>query len=197
MSDLLLMSGGIDSAAIAAWMKPTLCLTIDYGQRPAQAEVQASSEICKALGLPHRVLAARIPELGSGDLINSLPSPHSSHSEFWPFRNQYLITLGAMYAMKFGCSRVLIGTVATDQRHLDGSPKFITTIDSLLAMQEGSIGLTAPAATLTSFELVKKSGILEEVLGWCHSCHTANLACGRCPGCLKHSQVMAQLGWLR
>lgn len=197
MSDLLLLSGGIDSTAIAAWQRPSICLTIDYGQRPADAEIRASSQVCKELGLRHELLTAHIPSLGAGDMIGQNASSHSEHSEFWPFRNQFLITLGAMAAIKYGCDSVLIGSVVTDKRHMDGSNEFITSLGQILSLQEGGIHLVAPAASMTSTELVHQSRIPDGVLGWAHSCHIGELACGRCRGCQKHSEVMMQLGWLR
>lgn len=197
MSELLLLSGGIDSAAIAAWRRPAICLTIDYGQRAAGAEIRASSQICKELHLHHEILTARIPALGAGDMSEHDPSLHSEHSEFWPFRNQYLITLGAMVAIKYGCGIVLIGSVITDKRHLDGSHEFVTSLDRTLELQEGSIRLDSPASSMTSAELVQHSRISDGVLGWAHSCHTGELACGHCRGCQKHSEVMTELGWTR
>ena len=191
----MLLSGGIDSIAIAAWKRPKLCLTVDYGQRPAVAEIRASQQVCKDIGLHHEVLSVRIPDLGSGDLAGAGASAHSIHSEFWPFRNQYLVTLGAMVAIKHGCKRVLIGTVATDKRHKDGSTEFVETVDRVLALQEGAIRLSAPALSMTSAELVAKSEVPIKILGWSHSCHTGDLACGRCRGCQKHSEVMTELGW--
>lgn len=56
MSDLLLLSGGIDSIALAAWLRPAECLTINYGQRPAAAEFSASAAVCKDLQLPHKLI---------------------------------------------------------------------------------------------------------------------------------------------
>lgn len=196
MSDLLLLSGGIDSTAVAAWQRPSVCLTVDYGQRTAAAEIRASRQVCKDLGLHHELLTARIPDLGAGDMAGQECSIHSPHSEFWPFRNQYLITLGAMSAMKHVCSRVLIGTVSTDKRHMDGSVGFVESIDQMLALQEGAIRLVAPALSMTSAELVIASAIPRGILGWSHSCHVGDLACGRCRGCQKHVEVMEALSSL-
>ena len=194
MSDLLLMSGGIDSVAIAAWKRPKLCVTIDYGQRPAEAEIRSAAKVCQVLGLKHLVIQTDVSNFGAGDLSMSSVSPHSMHSEFWPFRNQYLITLGAMAAIKNECHRVFIGTVMTDKRHRDGSTQFVDAMSALLELQEASITLSAPALKLSSAELVRQSGISREALAWSHSCHTSNLACGKCRGCHKHSEVMSQLG---
>ncbi|MGH8493113.1 MAG: 7-cyano-7-deazaguanine synthase [Moraxellaceae bacterium] len=197
MSELLLLSGGIDSAAVAAWRRPALCLTIDYGQKSARAESQASKQICADLNLQHKVGTWRISELGAGDMSSNETSLHSTHTEFWPFRNQYLITMAAMVAIKEGCRSLLIGTVLTDSRHRDGSLDFVSALDHVLSLQEGEIRLDAPAVSLTSTELIRLSGIQPSTLGWTHSCHVSDFACGKCRGCQKHSEVMSSLGLYR
>jgi 7-cyano-7-deazaguanine synthase len=197
MSEVLLLSGGIDSIAIASWRRPTRCLTVDYGQRPATAEVQSAGEVCRQLGLVHDVIQVPINSLGSGVLAGLPGSEFSPHEEFWPFRNQFLLTLGAMYAMRYSLHSVLIGTVLSDQRHADGSISFLSQIAALTALQEGGIEISAPAIHLTSPELVKVSSADSSILGWAHSCHTSNLACGTCPGCTKHSGTMRAIGWDR
>lgn len=197
MSELLLLSGGIDSIALAAWKRPSVCLTINYGQSAAKAELQASAQVCIDLGLRHMVLDAAIPGLGSGRMAGEIQSPYSQNSEFWPFRNQYLVTIAGMAALKTGCSSILIGTVVTDQRHKDGSLLFLNHLRQTIHLQEGELEFQAPGSDLTSEELVRQSGVLPSVLAWAHSCHTACFACGDCPGCYKHASVMAALGWAR
>jgi 7-cyano-7-deazaguanine synthase len=197
MSDLLLLSGGIDSAAIAAWFLPSVCLTVNYGQRAAQAEITSSAQICKELGLAHLVKEVPIGQLGSGDMADGKASTYSENSEFWPFRNQFLITVGAMAAMQHNCDRILIGTVITDKRHQDGTEQFLSAMNELLVLQEGKLRLLAPGAQMTSVELTQQSKIPHGILGWCHSCHTGSYACGRCRGCIKHSEVMAAFGFGR
>ncbi|HEX4023067.1 MAG TPA: 7-cyano-7-deazaguanine synthase [Acidobacteriaceae bacterium] len=195
MSDLLLLSGGIDSTAIAAWCRPACCLTIDYGQRPASAEIDSAAEVSRRLGLVHDVIQVPISQLGSGVLAGQPTSDFSPHEEFWPFRNQFLLTVGAMYAASRSLQRVLIGTVRNDNRHSDGSTAFLAQIAHLVAQQEGHITILAPAIDLTTVELVKISNIDQSILGWAHSCHTSVFACGHCPGCNKHSETMRDLGW--
>ena len=195
MSELLLLSGGIDSIAIAAWLRPTCCLTVDYGQRPATAEIESAKEVCRRLELPHEVIQVPINELGSGALAGRPVSEFSSHEEFWPFRNQFLLTLAAMYAMPRSLRTVLIGTVRNDNRHADGSIAFLKQIADLVALQEGGIAIIAPAIHLDTVELVKVSNVDPSVLGWAHSCHTSHTGCGHCPGCNKHSETMKVLGW--
>ena len=197
MSDLLLLSGGIDSICLAAWQRPDRCLTIDYGQQAAIAEVRAASAACKALDIEHDLLTIPMRKLGSGIMAGNHHNTASPHPEFWPFRNQFLITVGAMYAMRFGFSRVLIGTVKSDHRHADGTAEFVDRISQLIQHQEGGIVVGAPAMHLSSAELIQASEVPHAVLGWAHSCHAEVLACGNCPGCHKHSEAMQAIGWNR
>ena len=85
MSDLLLLSGGIDSIAIAAWCRPASCLTIDYGQRPAPAEIDSAAEVCRRLGLVHDVIRVPVGRLGSGILAGQPASEFSLMKSFGRF----------------------------------------------------------------------------------------------------------------
>jgi 7-cyano-7-deazaguanine synthase len=189
--ELLLMSGGIDSTCIAAWKRPAGALFIDYGQRPAVGELTATREVTKALDLPLQVLEVDCSAIGSGllssrEALSSAPSP-----EWWPFRNQLLITFGASWALQHRFSTVLIGCVSGDgDRHIDGSRAFLEEMDQLLRLQEGSVRLSAPAIHLSSTELISESGTKPSLLGWTHSCHSAAIACGSCPGCLKRLETL-------
>jgi 7-cyano-7-deazaguanine synthase len=194
MTTALLLSGGMDSVAIAWWLKPDLALTIDYGQKPAAGEVRAASAVAAELGIPHEVIRADISELGSGDLAGVPAAPLAPVREWWPFRNQFLVTVGAMRAVTAGMDRLLIGTLKTDALHSDGSAAFIEATSQLLKLQEGSMTLEAPAIDLDGPELIRRSCVPWEVMAWAHSCHVSDYACGECRGCRKHYETLAALG---
>ena len=193
--DALLLSAGMDSIALAAWKRPAVALTIDYGQVCAQAELRSARQVCRDLGIKHSEFRADCRVLGSGDLAGIPAHSLAPAKEWWPFRNQLLLTLGAMWAIKVGAQRLLIGTVKTDAFHADATSQFLDQIDQLCQLQEGAVRILAPAINLTSTELVRKSGIDPSILYWAHSCHVANYACGQCRGCQKHRAVMAELGY--
>src|ERR1700692_1265160 len=71
---LLLLSGGMDSIALAWALRPDLSLTIDYGQLAAAGESRAASAACTELGLRHRLLRIDCSALGSGDMAGTPPS---------------------------------------------------------------------------------------------------------------------------
>jgi 7-cyano-7-deazaguanine synthase len=194
MRTALLLSGGMDSIAIAYWCRPEIAVTIDYGQRPAAGEIRASKAVAAALRIEHQVVRADLRTLGSGDMAESVALGIAPVSEWWPFRNQMLVTLAAMRCVAFGTSRLLIGTLKTDDRHADGRSEFVTSLNALLLQQEGEMTLEAPAIGLTAVELIRKSGVPMEVLAWAHSCHTSEFACGLCRGCRKHYETLRDLG---
>jgi len=190
----ILLSGGMDSIALAHWKRPEFGITIDYGQIPARGELEAASAASRELGLVHDVVSIDCRSIGSGDLAGSAALAAAPASEWWPYRNQLLLTIAASRALAIGASRLLIGTVASDRFHADGRPEFLTLMADILRLQEGEIELEAPAAAMSSAELVRVSGVPIEILAWSHSCHTSSLACGRCRGCTKHFEVMQELG---
>lgn len=199
---LLLLSGGHDSVALAAWIRPAACLTIDYGQRPVAGEFRAAAAVAGALGLPWHTFAVDLTPVGSGLLLGDgnaseaglveSPSP-----EWWPYRNQLLVSLAAAWALPRGFSQIVVGSVSPDgDRHLDGTPGFYTRLDDLVAYQEGGIRVVTPAIDMTTVDLISVSGVADNVLGYAHSCHVAAYPCGTCPGCRKHEDVLAKSGRL-
>lgn len=192
--DAVLLSGGMDSISLAAWLKPNAAITIDYGQVCAAAEICAAKHVSMVLGIEHHTIRADCSSLGSGDLSGSSPLPCAPETDWWPFRNQLLITLAAMHAVRLGIKRLLLGTVRSDAFHVDGTEKFIEAVDRVVQMQEGGISIVAPAIAMTSTELIQKSGIEFSLLSWAHFCHVSDFACGLCRGCNKHREVMGALG---
>lgn len=199
MVEALLLSGGIDSTAILYWLRPRHAITINYGQAAADAEIHASMAACEAVGVEHHVLHADCSSCGIGIMMKSqgrsgCPTFFPKRPEWWPYRNQLIITLAASLAFRLNVNRLLIGTVKDDRPHGDGKLDFIATMSKLLRLQEGGLELCAPAIELESVDLVKASEIPNSILSWTHSCHVSAFACGVCRGCQKHRLVLEQLG---
>lgn len=194
MRSALLLSGGQDSTAIAYLLRPHLAITVDYGQRPAEAEIRASAQICKELGIKHVVVSINCTPIGSGDLNGKPALNIAPSSEWWPYRNQLVITLASASALEHGANELLIGTVSNDAGHTDGTQQFIDAMDYLVSMQEGALHVRAPGIRMSSVELIRYSKIPLDILCWSHSCHRSNFACGSCRGCIKHKNVMYELG---
>lgn len=200
MTTLLLLSGGLDSTAVAAMTRPDYCLTIDYGQIAAEAEQRAATQVARELELPAATIHVPAGAIGAGLMAKDPQTgiPDGIAPEWWPFRNQLLITLGAAWGVTRGVTTILLGAVANDgARHRDGTEEFRAAIDALVSLQEGGIRVMAPAAHMNATDLLRASGVPESVLAWTHSCHRANLPCTRCPGCIKRAETLHEANLLQ
>src|SRR6185312_15246174 len=111
MSKALLLSGGMDSIALAYWKRPSMAITIDYGQLAAETEIRTSKVVANLLEIDHHIVNVDCRLLGSGDLLNAESLAFSPSSEWWPFRNQLLVTLGLMKSIKLGISELMVASV--------------------------------------------------------------------------------------
>ncbi|RZL85942.1 MAG: 7-cyano-7-deazaguanine synthase [Sphingomonas sp.] len=189
-----LLSGGMDSIALAYWLRPERAFTIDYGQAAATAEIDASIQVAGELGILHEVIRVDCSSLGSGDMAGSAALDVAPASEWWPFRNQLLVTLAGMRAVAVGVTELMVGSVLSDGTHADGRPAFYDALDTLMKGQEGCLRVSAPAIAMTTAQLVTRSEIPLSILAWAHSCHTGSVACGSCRGCVKHLETTLALG---
>ncbi len=194
MKSALLLSGGMDSLALAWWKRPDVAITLNYGQLAAEAEISASRSICKHLSIEHHVIEIDCRALGSGDMAGAGADALAPASDWWPYRNQLLVTLAAMKAVSLGVKTLWLGTVSSDGTHRDGTPAFVEAINSLMALQEGEMIVEAPAIGFTTTQLIRETRVPSQLLAWAHSCHKSNVPCGACRGCNKYFEVLHEVG---
>jgi 7-cyano-7-deazaguanine synthase len=192
----LLFSGGVDSTCLLYREQPDLAITINYGQVAAKKEIEVSARIAEELKIKHKVINADCSAVGLGAMstrVASIESFSSPTPHFWPFRNQLISTIAASYCIQIGVNELMLGIVATDKVHKDGTVEFASWLSRLLEMQEGGLKLTAPAITLSSPDLVRSSGIPLSLLEKGFSCHTSPIGCGTCRGCSKRKQTLIEV----
>jgi len=193
MKKAVLLSGGVDSICLAYGIKPEIAYTIDYGQIVAEREIYVSKYICNELDIEHKVIKVDCKHLGSGSLANSKSSHISPSKEWWPFRNQLLVTLASMKSVNDSVSEIFLASVKSDNFHKDGTKNFYELINNLLSYQEGEIKVKCPTLEYFSHELALKYNVPERLITMAHSCHISNLACGKCSGCIKQLKVRYEL----
>jgi len=194
MKKAVLLSGGVDSICLTYGIKPEIAYTIDYGQIVANREIYVSNYICELLNIEHKVITVDCKHLGSGSLADSKTSDVSPSKEWWPFRNQLLVTLAAMQSIKDSVNEIYLASVKSDNFHKDGTKDFYTLINNLLSYQEGYIRVICPTLDNYSHELIEKYNVPKKFITMAHSCHISNLACGKCSGCIKQLKVRYELG---
>lgn len=192
---VLLLSGGMDSSSIAYVERPQYAININYGQKSAVAERTAARAISSILNIELIEVDIDCSVLGSGDLKGTNALSIGSESDWWPYRNQLILTLAAAKAVELGCVELLIGTVASDGHHKDGTVKFVKLISDLFAFQEGGLKVSAPAITSEAVSYIQQNKVPLNILGLTHSCHKANFPCCECRGCYKHQNTMEDLGF--
>lgn len=190
----ILLSGGIDSICLAYGLKPDVAYTIDYGQIAANREIYVSRFICKQLNIEHKIIKVDCSSLGAGTLINADEIENSPSEEWWPYRNQLLVTLALMHGIKDKINELYLASVKSDQFHKDGTKKFYRLINDLSEYQEGKIRVLCNTTGYFSHELALSFNVPQYLLTIAHSCHKSNLACGNCSGCIKQLRVRAELG---
>lgn len=190
----ILLSGGIDSMALAYWKQPQLAFTIDYGQVCADAEIRAATKVALDLGMEHHVIKVDCSELGSGLLNGAKPIDGAPVEEWWPYRNQLLVTLACMKGISLGLRKLYVGSIMTDGLHKDGTPEFYRLMNELMEYQEGGVKIEMPAAEMNAYQLVEVSRMPKESILWSHSCHTSNMPCMKCSGCMKNYAVRHKFG---
>lgn len=189
----LLLSGGVDSICMAYGLRPDIAYTINYGQIPAEREIYVSEYVCKQLDIKHKIINIDCKSLGSGILIDDKSLEISPSKEWWPYRNQLLVTLAAMEAIKDEIKILHLASVKSDSFHKDGTLEFYKLINELVLYQEGNISIACESINYYSHELVEKYNVPLELIAFAHSCHVSNIACGQCPGCKKQLRVRYEL----
>ncbi|RXQ91036.1 7-cyano-7-deazaguanine synthase [Ancylomarina salipaludis] len=193
MKKAILLSGGMDSICLAYFLKPDIAYTIDYGQVCSDREILISQKICRILEIEHKIIRVDCNSLGSGILANRKSIDNSPSDEWWPYRNQLLVTLSLMRAIKDDIKEIHLASVKSDKFHKDGTDKFYKIINELSSYQEGNIAVKCETLEYYTHELVEKYKVPIDLLLMAHSCHISNIACGFCPGCLKQLKVKQEL----
>lgn len=189
----VLLSGGIDSICLTYGLRPDVAYTIDYGQTVAEREIYVSNYICHKLSIEHKVIQINCRSLGTGTLANSNNLSFAPSEEWWPYRNQLLITFASMQGIKDGIEELYLASVKSDEFHKDGTDEFYNLINNLVSYQEGAIKVYCPTLDFYSHELALKYEVPLDLLTIAHSCHISNLACGKCSGCMKQLRVRHEL----
>ena len=198
MDAVLILSGGMDSAVVLAHELSrgtrVAALSFDYGSKHNARELPMAREMCRRLGVPHKVVALPfINELFTSSLLQSGEAvPDGAYnsttmkSTVVPFRNGILMAIAVGYAESVGASRVLIGSHSGDHHiYPDCRPEFNAALDEAARLgTDGAVRLDFPFAAMDK----RSIGDLGRRLGvdfartW--TCYKGGeLHCGACGAC--------------
>ena len=214
---VVLLSGGVDSATVAALARAegfeVCALSFRYGQRHA-AELEAAERVAHALGIERRlVLDVDLRPIGGSALTADLPVPRDRPADemgsdipatYVPARNTIFLSLALAWAEVLGARDIFIGANALDYSgYPDCRPEYLRAFEALanLATRAGVEGsrftIHAPLLHLTKAEIVRRGTELGVDYGLTVSCYDPSpdgAACGRCDACLLRRRGFEQSG---
>ncbi|MBI4924935.1 MAG: 7-cyano-7-deazaguanine synthase, partial [Bdellovibrio sp.] len=177
-NSLLLLSGGLDSAANLAIGSErneiVRALTFKYGQRAQEKELQAARELCQYYKVEHQVLdLSWLGDLGGSALTDknqSLPRLNTHELDqldiikktakaVWvPNRNGMFINAAAAVAESLNINKIIVGfNIEEAQSFPDNSVEFLKKItDSLFYSTANHVQVSSYTAELNKTEIETK-----------------------------------------
>ncbi|MDR3391840.1 MAG: 7-cyano-7-deazaguanine synthase [Sulfuriferula sp.] len=190
MSDVILLSGGIESCTLLHKLHTSHelhPLFIDYGQRAGKQEYRAALHHCKLLGLTLKKLdmAQTGHDFRAGQSKKlHVPLPH---------RNLVALSLGLSYATQIGANRLLLALNREDtQSYPSASETFIAKFRAMAEVL-GDIELAVPLCADTKAQIIQQGHLLGVDYSQTYSCLLGHAQhCGHCPQCLHRREAFRQ-----
>ena len=214
---VVLLSGGLDSATVAAIALDrgftVHALTVAYGQRHS-AELEAARRVATGLGVGEHVFSTvDLRVFGNSALTDALEVPKSSDVTaiatgipitYVPARNTILLALALANAEAIGATEIFIGVNAVDYAgYPDCRPEFIAAFQNLanvatkMSVEGARLQIHAPLLSLSKAEIIREGTRLGVDFAWTHSCYDPSptgLACGFCDSCLLRKKGFEDAG---
>jgi 7-cyano-7-deazaguanine synthase len=205
----LLLSGGLDSATLAAWIRrehpgePVKAFTFLYGQKHA-VELEAARAVAAVYGMEHR--AIELPPIqGSALTDGAIPLPEGRDlaaasgvaPSYVPARNLLFLAHMASLQDAHGPGVLWLGVHHDDYTgYPDCRPEFIAAADRAVSLgTQYGIGVRAPFVHWSKAQIVRwglDHGVPYELT---HSCYQGlRPACGVCDTCQSRLQAFAEAG---
>lgn len=175
----VLLSGGIDSAACARFLKDeghaVSCVFIDYGQAAAQPERRSAASIATFMQSPLSAISVTAGHhFGAGEI---------------PGRNAFLV-LAAMTLCEVKSGVLALG-IHAGTPYYDCSPAFLILIDRIVAeYTDGLTRVVAPFISWTkreTFDYYSRTGFPVDIS---YSCEAGTVPpCGSCASCLDRRML--------
>jgi 7-cyano-7-deazaguanine synthase len=215
---VVLLSGGLDSATVAAWARArgfaVIGRSIDYGQRH-RCELDAARSLAPHLGLAdHIVLRVDLAAFGGSALTDpTIPVPRDRPdaalaaeipTTYVPARNTVFLALALALAEARGATAIGVGVNAIDYSgYPDCRPEFLDAFRHLatLATKAGVEGhapeIVAPLVDLTKAEIVAlgvELGLDQGLTTSCYDPDPSGRPCGHCDSCRLRAAGFAAVG---
>lgn len=213
---VVLLSGGLDSATVAAMARAVgfvvHALSFDYGQRH-EVELEAARRVALAVGVAaHHEVRIDLGAFGGSALTDAaLEVPKGSQPgvggippTYVPARNTVFLSVALGLAEAVGAFDIFFGANAIDYSgYPDCRPEFVDAFERLANVAtadavegRGRYRVHAPLMRLGKADIIRKATALGVDLAATHSCYdpVGDLACGRCESCTLRKRGFEEAG---
>jgi 7-cyano-7-deazaguanine synthase len=215
---VVLLSGGLDSATVAAIAARegfrVHALSFSYGQRHS-FELEAARRVADSLHVTqHRLTTIDLRVFGGSALTDDIAVPkgrdsaemeHGIPVTYVPARNTIFLSFALAWAEVLGASDIFIGVNALDYSgYPDCRPEFIRAFEQManLATKAGvegrqSLTIHAPLMYLTKAQIIKRGMELGVDYGLTSSCYDPapdGKPCGQCDSCFLRRKGFRENG---
>lgn len=220
MKAITLLSSGLDSVAALAIAAKDLniemAITFDYGQRAREREIEYSQEICKYLGIEHRIIKLDwLSEITSTSLVNrdiEIPSlsfedldetahvgiTDASAKAVWiPNRNGVMLNIAGSFAESRECDYLIVGFNGEEAGTFpDNSLAYVQAMDRAFSYStQNGVKIMAPLIELGKTEIVRRALEAKAPLEYSWSCyHGREIPCGECESCVRRARAFKNIG---
>ena len=222
---VILLSGGLDSAVMAAYTKltegyETHAVCFDYGQRHRE-EIIAAGHVAEAIGLDSlRVIRADMSWLdcslsGAGEVAKDRTLAERSVGlapDYVPGRNTVFLSLAASYAETIGVGWLVVGWTTDDESGFpDCTPKYRTAMNRVLKLGTASgVQIAQTLAGNSKSALIfrgKGLGLAMELTWTCYDPQAGTTKdqhgeplfaarhCGVCDACFGRKEAFTESGF--
>jgi len=217
---VVLLSGGLDSATVAAIALnegfAVHALSFSYGQRHSW-ELEAAGRVARSLNIAsHRIANIDLRVLGGSSLTADIDVPkgrsgddmsHGIPITYVPARNTIFLSYALAWAEVLSAEDVYIGVNALDYSgYPDCRPEYIRAFEAMAnlatkAAVEGRQRLTihAPLIDLTKAEIIRRGielGVDYSLTSSCYDPAPDGGPCGQCDSCLLRQKGFRENGMI-
>ena len=203
---IVLLSGGLDSATVAAIARrdgfAVHAISFRYGQRHV-VELAAATRVARQIGVAsHRIIDLDLRAISGSALTDDLDVPKGRSAyemsqaipiTYVPARNTIFLAYALGFAEVSAARDIFLGVNALDYSgYPDCRPEFVSAFEQLanLATKAGVEGsrftVHAPLLTLSKADIIRLGMSLGVDYGLTSSCYDpapTGEACGRCDSC--------------
>jgi 7-cyano-7-deazaguanine synthase len=216
---VVLLSGGLDSATVAAIARrdgyAVHALSVSYGQRH-DVELEAAARVAASLGVvEHRQIDIDLRAFGGSALTDdaiAVPKDRSDEElggteipvTYVPARNTIFLSYALGFAEVIGSVDIFVGVNALDYSgYPDCRPEFIAAFQAMgrlatrAGVEGGALTIHAPLIAMTKAEIIRTGvdlGVDYALTLSCYDPTPAGEACGGCDSCVLRRKGFAEAG---